>query len=198
MYHKRSDKVAVFELCHKKGNIKGKVNNIRVFLSGSPTESTIDRFVKSVNKNGITDVFCFCSLKYNPDILQNTKVNFHHLEFTDGSIPTVNIIEKFNLLIDNILLRDEMDVNLSNLAEYKYNYKTLFHNIYMHCNAGLGRAPVMLAYLMISRFDWDKTTCISNIRKNRKKSINRKQLEWIYDTNIKKIKIKKSDSCCLM
>jgi protein tyrosine phosphatase type 4A len=49
----------------------------------------------------------------------------------------------------------------------------------MHCVSGLGRAPIMLAYLMVKYCDINNIESIVKIRKKIKGSINSKQLEWI-------------------
>ena len=61
-------------------------------------------------------------------------------------------------------------------------------NIMFHCLAGLGRAPTILSYLMMTRFDYGskskRNDIITEIRKKRC-AFNSKQIKWIYNVKIK-------------
>jgi protein-tyrosine phosphatase len=66
--------------------------------------------------------------------------------------------------------------------------------INIHCQSGLGRAPTIIAYIMVSRCGFKRGDTIEHIRKRRKRSLNHRQIEWILS---KKNKIKKSKkNCC--
>lgn len=153
-----------FNLCSP--NVKPIIVN----LTSTPLITSIAEFSQLMKRRGVTDIFCFCDLKYDPTVLKDYGITFHHIYFPDGSHPTGQILKKFNLVIESIL-----EINK-------------FPKIGIHCTAGIGRAPTMLAYLMITRYRWNCVDCISKIRQKRKHAINQKQLNWILQSNIKPIK----------
>ena len=175
--------ITVFDLINKKNEKKKKKKNIseekniRAYISGTPYTSSIERLSQFMKDRGVTDVFCFCKLKYDPNVLTRYDINFHHLYFPDGETPSPLILENFNTIISDIQNRDNGDKA----------------KIFLHCESGMGRAPTMLAYLMITRFKWKRMDCVSVIRKNRRGVINKKQLNWISDK-----KFKENNNCCII
>lgn len=174
MYHKKNLKndCAVFSLDAK------KIKSLRVLLTCSPDESSIEEYSRFMKSNGVTDVFCFCNLGYDPTVLGTHEIKFHHLQFEDGSHPPLEILGEFDDKINQILENSEIPT------------------ISIHCQAGMGRAPTMLAYVMISRYGWDSADSVHAIRKKRTGSINKKQLDWILYTKIKRIG--KMTGCAIM
>ncbi len=139
---------------------------VSIFITDTPKDSSIESFTQFMNERGITDIFCFSEVEYNTP----KKINLHHLEFPDGSHPSQDILNQFDEIIDNIILKSSDKISL------------LFH-----CRAGLGRAPIILAYLMISRLGMNPLDCAEMIRNKRRGSINKHQLEWLLSGKIKKI-----------
>lgn len=155
-----------------------KRQDLKVHLTGSPDESSIEDYSRFMKKKGVTDVFCFCSLSYNPAVLENRGINFHHLQFEDGSRPPDETLAEFDTIIDSVILTDPNPC------------------IAIHCHAGMGRAPTVLAYLMISRYRWDSADSVQHIRRKRKAAINTKQLDWILYAKIRKIG--KREGCVIL
>lgn len=147
-----------------------KSDKIIVHISGTPTYSTIEDFSQSMKNNEVTDVFCFCKLAYDPKVLERHHINFHHLEFEDGMYPDKTTIKIFNSKIDKIV------------RHAKNNNK--IPNINMHCQAGMGRAPTLLAYLMITKYNWNNSNSVDYVRKLRRGSFNKTQLDWILDLEL--------------
>lgn len=154
--------------------------NISIFITDTPKDSSIEKFTQFMNERGITDIFCFSEVLYDVEKINSNntsnrnKINFHHLEMTDGSYPDDSLLNKFNKVIDDIITK-----TINN------NFKRI--NLLFHCRGGLGRAPVMLAYMMITRLEMNSYDCVESIRKKRKGSINTKQLKWLLNTKFKKI-----------
>ena len=161
--------------------IESKKNEkIIVHISGTPTVSSIDDFLRLMKNHGVTDTFCFCKLSYDPEITKKYCINFHHLEFEDGKSPDEDTIKKFNILMAEIIRTAKI--------------KNQVPNVNMHCQAGMGRAPTFLAYLMISKYDWNNSESVDHIRKLRRGSFNKTQLNWIIDLKLPKTK----KQCVLM
>jgi protein-tyrosine phosphatase len=139
--------------------LESNTDKLKVIVGASPTNITLNQFNKFIIENKVTDVFCFNEIAYDSQKIVDN-INFHYMVFSDGSYPSNDLIKKFDKLLDKILK--------------KPNPCLIFH-----CVAGLGRAPIMLAYIMVSRYKYSPEDAIGIIRYRRKGSINSKQLSWL-------------------
>jgi len=161
----------------------------RIFLTESPTNLNIGETTKFLQKNNITHIFCFTHQKYSTHDIGATIYNF---EFKDGSTPDKSA---YNILLDdfeNTFIRLYNMTELSDNLTKNKNEKQL--NVMFHCDSGYGRAPTMLAYLMIKYYNLNNLATIDQIRKVRRGSFNAKQLTWI--SNLKNVK--KNNLCCIL
>lgn len=144
-----------------------------IHISGSPKSEYIKEFSEFLKSKEITDTFCFCDFSYDSTVIERNNIRFHDLFFPDGRNPPHEIISKFDKIIDEIILQNSPTKHLPII-------------INMHCLAGMGRAPTMLAYFMISRCGFERPNAIEIIRQRRRGSINRIQLYWILGAKIHK------------
>jgi protein-tyrosine phosphatase len=163
--------------------------DLRVFISPSPNQSSIEHFVEFMIEEKISDVFNFChpdrdSTTYDCEAINSRGISVHNFDMSDGMAPSSEILEQFDGVIDDVICK---------ARETGENGVILFH-----CQAGLGRAPVMLAYLMMSRFGWRKKRIdlITEIRSKRRNTLNHQQLQWIQNAKIKNINTVRSDQSC--
>lgn len=154
----------------------GKKLSISVYLSSAPKYSSIDEYFCFMKKMKVTHIFCFCGFNYDDDVYSRYGLILHNLEFKDGTVPNRQLLDQFDRQIDRIFSNK------------------LTPSIGMYCQSGLGRAPTMLAYLMITRFYGDRIQCVETIRTFRKGSFNSKQLSWILDD----IKDSNRNLCCIL
>jgi protein tyrosine phosphatase type IVA len=155
--------------------------NFIIYLSSMPTSSSIEQFSQFMKEHGADDIFCFCVPEYDPSIFSKFKLNFHNLELPDGSTPTINLLKRFDQIIDQRIKQTST--------------KQIIINV--HCRTGMGRAPTFIAYLMITRGGIDPFNSIDIIRKQRRGCFNSKQLNWITN-EIKKKKYRDIGSCVLI
>jgi protein-tyrosine phosphatase len=153
--------------------------NIIVLLSGSPKPSSIENFSRFMKDKGVTDILCFFDHDYDANVFSKDNINFHDLAFRDGMSPESTLIKKFDQVIDKIMEKT------NSFSESKSNG---IMSINMQCQSGLGRAPTMLAYLLITRCGYGSGECVKFIRYRRPGVFNTKQLKWVMTTKFKKIK----------
>lgn len=158
-----------------------KKQKITVYISGAPESASIDDFTRFMKDKDIHDIFCFHEPKDDKKRLEK-KLNemqktIHYLHFSDGSNPTQDILDRFNKIFDSLL----------------YNKKDIVIN--MHCWSGLGRAPTMLAYLMITRCGYSSLESIKEIRITIRNALNSNQINWLTYT---KFKVSSDLSCTIM
>ena len=139
-------------------------NNMTIYLTSKPSSSTIEHFVRFMKDKGVTDIFCFCEPSYESYIFRTNNIYFHNLEIPDGCIPTNDMLKSFNSDINEIINKTDAPI------------------ISFYCHSGLGRAPTMLAYLMITKYKWNRYNAIQHIRHLIHGSINGDQLKWILES----------------
>lgn len=126
------------------------------------------------------DVVRVCEPTYKTDMLAKEGVQVHDLQFDDGSPPPQTVVEQwFNILRE----RFADDENAC---------------VAVHCVAGLGRAPVLVALAMIELgMEYEDT--VEQIRQQRRGAINTKQLAYLASYRPKsRLKLKSNQAKCCM
>jgi protein tyrosine phosphatase type 4A len=142
-------------------------NEMRFIIMDAPTDKNFNRYLSELKKENVTHIFRVCESSYNIENFKNNGINVTTLPFPDGEFPPDNIV------------RTWLD-----LVKQKSQLK---ETIAVHCVAGLGRAPVLVAIALIES-GMNALDAISYIREKRKGSINTKQLKYLelYKKNNKK------------
>ncbi|ESP03415.1 hypothetical protein LOTGIDRAFT_171507 [Lottia gigantea] len=156
--------------------------NMRFLIMDRPTDSTIDKFIEELHKRGVKDVVRVCEPTYTLNKLEQEGIRVLDWQFDDGSPPPASVVDDwFNLL------------------------KTRFREepgscVAVHCVAGLGRAPVLVALaLMESGMKYEDA--VELIRGKRRGAINAKQLSFLEHYRPKaRLKLKNNGhkSCIVM
>lgn len=145
------------EICHK---------NMRFLITDRPTDSSLDKYLMELEKHGVKDVVRVCEATYSKDRLATSGIEVRDWEFDDGSPPPPEIVQEWFALL-----------------------KSRFHEdpgccIAVHCVAGLGRAPVMVAIaLMEAGLKYEDA--VEMIREKRRGAINAKQLAYLQNYRAK-------------
>ena len=165
---------------------KNKNKNTNFYISHSPTNNNLDLFIKSLKKNNIKYLIRLCNQTYDFTCIENENIKCYDLEIIDGSIPTNDIISKWNGIISDI--NDEKNKRNKENTENTENTE----GILVHCIAGLGRAPIMVSIELIND-NMDPTDAINYIRKYRSGAFNSRQIEFLLNYK----PIKKPSNCWL-
>eukprot|EP01080_Neovahlkampfia_damariscottae_P008479 gene8479-301_t len=150
-------------------------NGLSFLIHDLPTNSNLKTYLSLFQKNNVSHLVRVCSSEYDKKLFEKNEITVVDLPYDDGSAPPKNIIDQWLKLIDKVFPRDSK-------AET---------TMAIHCVAGLGRAPVMVAIALLER---DKNLspedAITLIRKKRKGAINLKQVKFLQN-----YKRKSSSSC---
>jgi len=134
--------------------------NMRFLITDRPTDNNMDKYVEELKKHNAKDVVRVCDPTYKTERLLAEGVRVLDWQFDDGTVPPPEIIDQwFNLLKQRF--REEPDCCIA-----------------VHCVAGLGRAPVLVA-LALMELGMKYEDAVELIRRKRRGAINSKQLGYL-------------------
>jgi protein tyrosine phosphatase type 4A len=140
----------------------------------------MDRFLAEVKKHNATDVVRVGGASYRTSMLQREGIHVLDLPFEDGTTPSADIISRWCNLLK---MRKTAELNSC---------------IVVHCVAGLGRAPVLVAVALIElgmRYE----DAVEMIRRKRQGAINSKQLDFLSKYRPKAhLAMKNKNGCTVM
>ncbi|XP_022101452.1 protein tyrosine phosphatase type IVA 1-like [Acanthaster planci] len=153
----------------------------RFLIIHNPDKNGMDYFIKELKKRDIVEVARVCEPTYETKLLENEGIQVLDWAFDDGGVPSNDIIEKW------------LDLVKKRFSE------TPGSCVAVHCVAGLGRAPLLVAVaLMEAGMGYEDAVTL--IREKRRGAINAKQLAFLekYRSRMRlKHKKNNKDQCCV-
>jgi len=146
----------------------------RFLIMDAPTDSNLAKYLELLKKKNVKHVVRACEPTYNTEPLISTGIKVTEMPFKDGDPPPDDVIDKWLELVD-----EEMKSKDSTVA--------------VHCVAGLGRAPVLVAIAMVED-GMEPYQAIQFIRKRRRGAINAKQLKYLESYKRRKL----PGGCCII
>ncbi|KAH8556803.1 protein-tyrosine phosphatase-like protein [Umbelopsis sp. PMI_123] len=156
---------------------------LRFLLLDCPTETTLPLYLDEFRRLNVTDVVRCCQATYNASRLTEEGINVLDLPFRDGGVPPANIIGQWLKLVET---RDrEARMNASTSQDDPDMRPT----IAVHCVAGLGRAPVLVAIALIE-MGMQPLDAIEYVRRKRRGAFNKPQIAFLdaYKRTTKSVK----------
>ncbi|XP_077432669.1 protein tyrosine phosphatase type IVA 3-like isoform X2 [Vanacampus margaritifer] len=135
-------------------------NHMRFLITHNPTDSTLGSFTEDLKRFGVTTVVRVCDITYDKTPLEKDGITVVDWPFDDGAPPP-------NVLVDDWL----------SLLKKKFQEEPGCC-VAVHCVAGLGRAPVLVALALIES-GMKYEDAIQLIRQKRRGAINSKQLTYL-------------------
>ncbi|MCL4127452.1 UNVERIFIED_CONTAM: hypothetical protein GTU68_045170 [Idotea baltica] len=105
--------------------------NMSFLITDRPTDSTMQAYVEELKKHEVHDVVRVCEPTYKTDELKNGGITVTDLVFDDGTFPPNEVVEEWLQLLREC------------------HRKEPGRTVAVHCVAGLGRAPVLVAIALI-------------------------------------------------
>ncbi|EHB04381.1 Protein tyrosine phosphatase type IVA 1 [Heterocephalus glaber] len=134
--------------------------NMRFLITYNPTSSTLNRFIEELKKFGITTIVRVCDATYDPALVEEEGIQVLDWPFDDGSSPSKQIVDDWLNLV-NIKFHEEPGCCIA-----------------VHCVAGLGRTPVLVALALIESGTKNEDA-VQFIRQKRRGAFNSKQLLYL-------------------
>ncbi|KAF9951318.1 Protein tyrosine phosphatase type IVA 1, partial [Mortierella alpina] len=133
-------------------------------------------------RHNVTDVVRCCEPTYRAETLQAENIAVHDWPFRDGAVPPSNIIKNWLQLVDSRIVRRpsqraQRSISPSNSASDEED-DIQAPTIAVHCVAGLGRAPILVAIALIE-LGMANLDTVEFIRKRRRGCFNSNQIQYI-------------------
>mmetsp|Transcript_15796 Transcript_15796/g.17830 ORF Transcript_15796/g.17830 Transcript_15796/m.17830 type:complete len:212 (-) Transcript_15796:63-698(-) len=141
---------------------------LRIVITDSPSDFTIEQHLSELMKFNVKHVCRACEPSYSTSALTQAGIKVHDFAFPDGDPPSDIIISQW---LDTI---EECFISGPNILKAT-------DRISVHCVAGLGRAPVLVAVALVEFCNMEPLEAVEFIRKHRRGAINKKQLNWLED-----------------
>lgn len=158
---------------------------LRFLITDRPTDATLPKYIEELEKHHVTDVVRVCEASYKTDQLVEHGIQVLDWPFDDGKEPPAEVINAWvELIRARFLAAAGGDANSRCVA--------------IHCVAGLGRAPVMVALALMEggmKFE----DAVELIREKRKGAINSRQLDFLRRYKPKaRLRSKNGQKCSVM
>lgn len=156
-----------------------KHKNMRFLITDRPTDSNIEKYFEDLSKFNAGVVVRVCEPTYNIDKLEQKGIKVIDAAFPDGQTPPPEIRDQwFNLLKE----------------QFGKSPNTC---VAIHCVAGLGRAPVMVA-LALMELGMSYEEAVELIRSKRRGALNSRQLEFLEKYRPKHRLKQRNSTCSIM
>jgi len=131
----------------------------KFLIFDAPTDANLDLYIKEFKQYNVTHLVRACDPSYSTEKLEKAGVDIHEMPFPDGSFPSDSVLNDW-------------------LTLCKTAFKEKDAAVGVHCVAGLGRAPVLVAIALIE-LGLNYDDAIELIRQKRRGAINAKQLKFL-------------------
>ncbi|KAF8926561.1 Protein tyrosine phosphatase type IVA 1 [Dissophora ornata] len=148
---------------------------IRFLILDCPTDSTLPFYLSELKRNNVTDVVRCCEPTYRAETLEKEKILVHDWPFRDGAVPPATIIRNWLQLVDSRIVKPRSP---SPSASEEDEEVLAPPTIAVHCVAGLGRAPILVAIAMIE-LGMANLDTVEFIRRRRRGCFNSNQIQYI-------------------
>lgn len=134
----------------------------KFLITDCPNDAAMDSYVKLLKEHNVVALVRVCEPSYSTKALEQAGVKVHDWEFEDGDPPPEKVISDWNNLTASVFAKTVSPAPC----------------IAVHCVAGLGRAPVMVAISLIES-GMSADDAILFIRARRRGAINTKQVAFL-------------------
>ncbi|PJF16859.1 hypothetical protein PSACC_03336 [Paramicrosporidium saccamoebae] len=137
-----------------------KWEGMRFVIMDAPSDGNIDLYLRELKKHGVTEIVRVCDPTYSRERVEQQGIRVHEMLFPDGDAPPDSIVSAWMTLVETTFKEGSHDA------------------IAVHCVAGLGRAPVLVAIALIEA-GMSPLDAVSFLRERRRGAINNKQLRYL-------------------
>jgi len=158
---------------------------LRFLIMDAPRQGNLHLYIKEMRKHSVTDLVRVCEPTYQTGELQNAGIAVHNMEYPDGHSPPKEVIDEWLKVVEKVFYGNPEPMMEARPC------------VSVHCVAGLGRAPVMVAIALIEFDNMDPVDAVTLIRRHRRGAINEKQLLYLEGYK-KSYKSSAEGGCCVI
>jgi protein tyrosine phosphatase type 4A len=165
---------------------------MKFLIMDAPRQANLHLYIKEMRKHSVTHVVRVCEPTYHGGELVNAGIELCEMAYEDGHSPPKEVIDQWLSLVDSVFYQNTTITTPSNESNSSSSC------IAVHCVAGLGRAPVLVALALIEFANMDPVEAVSLIRKQRRGAINEKQLIYLEGYKRQYRKHAAQSACCVI
>jgi len=165
--------------------VGGKDKTLRFLIMDAPKPENLHLYLKEWKKNNVKAIARISEPCYDIAEVNAAGIVLHEMHFEDGASPPAKIISDWNALVTSIFDKSTVDAEAGGAT------------IAVHCVAGLGRAPVLVAIALIEH-GMDAISAVTLIRSKRRGAINATQLAYLETYKPQKTDAPKGCGCTIM
>ncbi|KNE57889.1 hypothetical protein AMAG_04734 [Allomyces macrogynus ATCC 38327] len=139
---------------------------LRFLVMDAPSDTNLPQYIRELERHQVTDVVRACEPTYSGDVLESHGIKIHELNFKDGDPPPATIVSQWLGLVAAKFVPKNTKVHCPR------------GTIAVHCVAGLGRAPVLVAIALIEA-GMPNLEAVEYIRSRRRGALNMKQIHFL-------------------
>lgn len=168
-------------------------NGLRFLVMDAPSENNLELYLRELRRHHVRDLVRVCDPTYSRETVERQGIRLHELLFPDGDGPPDNIISSWMSLVDARFGRgsrrghveregrdgaQETTKPETEKEKEPEQEEEQRETIAVHCVAGLGRAPVLVAIALIEA-GMSPLDAVTFLRERRRGAINNKQLRFL-------------------
>ena len=174
-------------------------DGMRFLIMDAPSDSNIDLYLRELKRYGVTDLVRVCDPTYARERVEEQGISVHEMLFPDGDAPSDSVVSAWMSLVDSRFGHPTTTTATTTAvattgggnSEEALNKDPA--TIAVHCVAGLGRAPALVAIALIEA-GMSPLDAVAFLRERRRGAINNKQLRYLESYRRRS----RSDRCLLM
>nr|CCC92335.1 putative protein tyrosine phosphatase [Trypanosoma congolense IL3000] len=133
----------------------------------APSPSNLPTYLKALQRRQVRHLVRVCGPTYDASLVEKNGIEVHSWPFDDGAPPPRAVLEYWFRLLDD----EKQKLDSGAIARPS--------TIAIHCVAGLGRAPILVAVALVEYGDMAPLDTITLIRERRRGAINQTQMHWL-------------------
>lgn len=141
-------------------------------IMDAPSPSNLPMYIRELQRRKVKHLVRVCGATYDTTAVERSGTQVHSWPFDDGAPPTRKVIADWLSMLDSEKTAAE---NTSKTTGTPYTPPT----IGVHCVAGLGRAPILVALALVEFGQVEALDAILLIREKREGAINQMQMQWL-------------------
>lgn len=139
--------------------------NMRFLIMDAPSDNNLPQYIAEMEKYNVKKLVRVCEESYSTERVERAGIQVYHWPFSDGQAPPSKILEDWLNLVETTFNPKNAEVDTKEA-------------IAVHCVAGLGRAPVLVAIALMEG-GMENLESVDFIRKKRRNAFNANQIKFI-------------------